>query len=157
MSQRRSRTCSLLAGGLLCVFLSCKKENNFINEQVLGRGTGYYPLSVNTLRDTISQRAFTDTSFFSGGQTIAFELQYFSQDPIQEIDLYATVPGDKKTLVSSRPFNASFFSFTKGTDTTILTYTIPGDVKPGGIVRLDAVVQNENSLSVTRTIRLNIQ
>ncbi|HEY6083634.1 MAG TPA: hypothetical protein VIU45_09265 [Chitinophagaceae bacterium] len=155
MWQRRSRTCSLLAGGLLCVFLSCKKENNFINEQALGRGAGYYPLSVNTLRDTTTQRLFTDTSFFSAGQTIAFELQYFSQDPIREVDLYATVPGGKKTQVSSQPFDASFFSYTKGADTTILTYTIPGDLKPGSIVRLDAVVLNENSLSLTRTIQLN--
>ncbi len=157
MRKRRLQTYSLLAGGLFCIFLSCKKENNFINERALGRGTGYYPLSVNTLRDTLTKRPFSDTSFFSVGQIIAFELQYFSQDPVQEIDLYATVPGGKKTQVYSRPFSTSFFSYTKGTDTTILTYTIPGDLKPGDIVRLDAVVLNVNSLSLTRTVQLNIQ
>lgn len=141
---------------LVLLVVSCKKETNFVNENTLGRGIAYYPLSLNTLRDTVTKKLFTDTSF-SANQAIAFELQYYSQDTVQEVDLYATVPGTQKQLVKSWPFQLSYYSRLKGWDTTILSYTIPTTVKTGDIVRLDAVVLNTNSLSVTRSILLNIQ
>lgn len=145
-----------LFAGVIFLTLSCKKENNFVSENALGRGIAYYPLSLNTLRDTVTKKLFTDTSF-SANQVIAFELLYYSQDTIQEVDLYATVPGTQKQMVNVWPFRTSYYSYLKGWDTTILSYTVPSTVKPGDVVRLDAVVRNTNSLSVTRSILLNIQ
>lgn len=106
--------------------LSCSKKG-FIDEDQLGNGIHYYPLILNNrLYDTVSKKYLTlKDNIFSSGQTLVFEIDYYSRDPISHIELWSGKSGKSLQKIESIPYKPSFYSYTKGLDTTLFSYTLP--------------------------------
>ncbi len=111
---------------LIAVGLACQKKGDFINENKLGSGIHYFPLLLNeSYSDTITHKRFSDTTF-SSGQKIIFEIKYFSQDSIDQIELWISgSDGKKQQKVWSTPYNSNFYSSTQKCDTTFINATLP--------------------------------
>jgi hypothetical protein len=114
------------AAVLFCLF-SCHKSGDFIDEGKLGNGVHYYPVILNdNLYDTVTHKRLNllDTTF-SPGQTLIFELDYFSQDPVGELELWAgKSPGSLKKALEI-PYSPTFYSPTKFADTVLFHYELP--------------------------------
>lgn len=95
----------------------------------------YYPIIINdNLYDTVTHKYLnlTDTTFRSG-QQIIFELDYFSQDSVSKLQLWAGKSESNLKLAIDTPFLSVFspnsnYSFTKQIDTFLFHYTIPTGV-----------------------------
>lgn len=114
-----------LVAGML--FFSCKKTDNFIAEDKIENGIHYYPVILNErFFDTVSKKNLNpvDTTFLPG-DTLVFELDYFSQDSIDRIELWAGRSPKNLQKAQSTPYKPSFYSKLKGFDTLLISYTIP--------------------------------
>src|SRR5690242_15868704 len=133
---------------------ACKKENDFINEEATGTGIHYYPDILNQVFvDTLTGKGFQDT-LFSEGQQVVFEVNFFSQDSVAAINLYATPPDSARRKVQSIPYDPSFYSALKKADTVFLSYRLPDSLQTNIKVRLDVEVVTAQSLPAVRTTYL---
>jgi hypothetical protein len=116
----------LLGTGLL---MACEKSVDFIGDNTTVTGVGSYPIS---------------------------ELWYFSNTPIREINLYATVGAGARTKVFTKPYAPSF-SAIKRSDTLLIPYTVPAATPSNTGIKLDFEILNENALSLVRSGWLRVQ
>jgi hypothetical protein len=137
----------VLVGGLF----SCKKAEDFVPENTT-IGLGSYPVSANTLVDLANGGNITNNREYTAGNTLAFELQYWSDAPIKEINFYQTVGAMPRELLLNKPYAPSY-SKLKSADTLVLSYTIPA-VAATTNIRLEAEIVNENTLKVIRTLNI---
>lgn len=143
---------------LLCLF-SCNKKGDFINEQQIGSGVHYYPIIVNNaFTDTITDKLLnlTDTTFIPG-QKIIFEMDYYSQNPLDSLELWAGKSADQLHKVLAVPYNSSLYSPTKFIDTVLFQYTIPPDLKPPSRWYFEAKAVTEKGLDASVDAVINIQ
>lgn len=147
---------------LLVVFtaglLSCEKSKDFIADESTRSG-GYLPVSTNALLDvnnntTIGTSA-TSTKY-APGAVVKTELQFFSVDPIKEINLYETVGSGTKTKVGASIPYAAAYSPVKKLDTLLVSYTVPSAAS-GTTIKLDYEIMNINTKSITRTASFKVQ
>jgi hypothetical protein len=134
--------------------MACKKSNDFIGDNTSITGVGSYPICANPLVEFASNKSLTTslanaTPNFAVGTNTSVELQYFSETPIKEVNLYATVGAGVRTAVYNKPYTASF-SAIKRLDTLMVPYTIPSAPAATGI-KLEYEVVNQNALKITRT------
>lgn len=117
----------LLAGAFWCILPSCSKKGDFIDEGQTGTGHFFYPVIVNdNLFDTLTHKVLnlTDTTF-SPGQELIIELDFFSRDPVDSLELWAGKSTAKLTKSVALSGQDAGFSATKGIDTVLFTYTLP--------------------------------
>ncbi|RNI22433.1 hypothetical protein [Rufibacter latericius] len=149
----------LLAFGTL-LLTACYDEPDFIKDNTTPTGKGSAPVSANDLRDlstntSISTSNNASTSQYTAGTQIRYELQFFSQSPVKEINVYETVGAGTRTKVSTYPYVPAF-SQTDRTDTLIVTYTVP-QAPVGTNVKIETEVLNQNNLSVLRTLWIRLK
>lgn len=148
----------LLVLTTMAVVVSCKKSTDFIADESTKSG-GYLPVSTNALLDvnnntTIGTTA-TSTKYAPGG-VVKTELQYFSVDPVKEINLYETVgAGTRNKVGASIPY-ASAYSAIKKLDTLLVPYTVPAGTASGTTIKLDYEIMNVNTKSTVRTASFKV-
>ena len=143
----------MLAGAVY----SCKKSKDFIADNTTPTGVGYRAVFTNPLRD-IATTASINGASYAANTTFKTELQFFSQSPIQSINLYNTIGSGPRTQVSSTPY-AQAFSQIKRTDTLLVSYTTPSyTIAPIGTkIKLEYEVLNVNTLSVIQSATITIK
>ena len=129
--------------------VACAKNDDFIAENASETGVGYYPLSANTLVDMATNTNINNASY-TGGTTFKTELQFISQSPVKEINLYNTIGSTARTKVATFPY-ASAPSKIKGTDTLLVPYTVPTGLAAGTSIRLEYEILNINGLNIIRS------
>ncbi|MEJ7737874.1 MAG: hypothetical protein WKF97_10645 [Chitinophagaceae bacterium] len=151
---KHTKSYAFLVGSVMAIVLfACTKNDEFINENVTNTGVGYYPLSANTLVDMATNSNINNATY-STGATFRTEIQFISQSPVKEINLYATVGTGMRTKQSTYPY-APAYSATKGTDTLLVPFTVPTGLNAGTSIRLEYEILNQNNLNLIRlaTIR----
>lgn len=138
----------IIATGLLAA--ACKKSQDINRDYAVPTGKGSYPVSSNTLVD-MSTNKNLGTVNLNGGYTFSTELQYFSQEPVKEINLYSTVGSGARTKVTTIPY-APAYSNLKKLDTLLVPYTIPTGQAAGTSIRLEYEIVNQNTLNLIRTV-----
>lgn len=139
---------SLLAF-LILGLSACEEADDVVAENIT-MGLGSYPVSSNTFTDLTNGGTIPATRIYPAGSTLSFELQYWSDAPIKEINYYQTVGTSSRELILNKPYAASF-SRIKSADTLVLSYMVPA-VAVGITIKLEAEIKNENTLSVIRSI-----
>jgi hypothetical protein len=140
---------------LITIIIACKKSTNFIGDNTTPTGVGSFPISSNPLIDFVTNKTLngsltSTTPTITIGSSISVELQYFSESPIKEVNLYATVGAGARTAVYNKPYTPSF-SAIKRLDTLMVPYTVPtGTVTATGI-KLEYEIVNQNTLKILRT------
>ncbi|MEO6583294.1 MAG: hypothetical protein ABIO05_03165 [Ferruginibacter sp.] len=138
---------------------ACDKESDFIRDNTTATGTGSIPVSANPLSDAISKKSLStsltaSTVKFAAGTVLSIELQYFSQSPIKEVNLFETVGAGARTQVYNKAYTPTF-SDIKRLDTLMIPYTVPMAASNTGI-KLEFEIVNQNTLKLTRTAWLRI-
>jgi hypothetical protein len=153
MKQANRTSLYILFLFVIAGLIACAKNDDFIAENVSETGVGYYPLSANTLVDMATNTNINNASY-AGGTTFRTELQFISQSPVKEINLYNTIGTTARTKVATFPY-ASAPSKIKGTDTLLVPYTVPTGLAVGTSIRLEYEILNVNGLNIIRaaTIR----
>jgi hypothetical protein len=132
---------------------ACYDETDPVVE-IITEGNGHYPVSANTFVDLTNMGSITTNRIYAPGTDISFELQYWSEDPIQEINLYSTVGNGLKTRILNEMYSeVAAFSELKSADTLVLKYKMPL-ILVETTIKLDVEIVNQNGLTLTRSITL---
>ncbi|MFC6996988.1 hypothetical protein [Rufibacter roseus] len=139
---------------------ACYDEPDFIADNTTPTGVGSAPVSGNELRNLATNTNFStannaNTNKFAPGTELRYELQFFSESPIKEINVYETVGAGTRTKVKTYPYVPAF-SKTDRTDTLIVSYTVP-QAPTGTNVKVDTEVLNQNNLNVVRSFWLRVE
>lgn len=89
------------------------------------------------------------------GQNVKLDLRYWSQDPIDKIELKATVGTGTIQTVSTTPYQSAYSNVSK-TDSLILNYTVP-NVAVGTAIAMQVVVTNKNTLTKSTNLALTVR
>lgn len=139
---------------ILIISVSCYDEKDTVAELITTTEKGFYPVSANTFVDLTNGGNITTNRIYAPNVNISFELQYWSVDPVQEINIYTTVGTGSKTKVFSKSYSEiAAYSALKSADTLIVAYKTPAVVAETN-VRLDVEIINQNTLSLTRTLTI---
>lgn len=143
----------------VCCLFSCNKKGDFINENAVGSGVHYYPVIVNNaFVDTITRKALNATdTLFSPAQEIIFEMDYFSRDLPDSLELWAGKSGGRLQKVLAIPYSGSLYSFTKFIDTVLFVYRLPAGMDTTAPWTLQPRVVTKTGLSSSEEITLRIQ
>lgn len=138
----------------VCAFaLACNEDTDPLTEMTVD-GKGFYPVSGNTFVDLVNGGTISANRIYAPNVNLSFELQYWSEAPIQEINMYATIDKGAKTKIFNKPYTEiAAFSKIKSADTLVMAYKTPV-VLVETPVRLDVEIVNENGLSVSRTLTI---
>lgn len=132
------------------IAMGCKKvaPNQFLKDNVTI--VGYNPV----IASFTTTPAGTTTAV--AGSTVKLDLRYWSDDPIDKINLNATVGSGGKANVSSTGYQKAYSTVSR-TDSLNLQYQVPAGTAVGTIITVEAQVVNKNSLTATSTINLKVQ
>jgi hypothetical protein len=114
------------------VTAACTRKGDFIDEGAAGTGIHYDPVIISdNLYDTLTGKYLnlTDTTF-SSSQHLIFELDFYSQDPVDSFELWAGKSPSKIGRVSALSASAGGYSATKRADTVLFHYTLPDEDNP---------------------------
>jgi len=139
---------------LLSMAAGCKKSTNFIADESTHSG-GYLPVSTNALLDMADNVAINNRSY-AAGATFKTELQFFSVDPVKEINLYETIGTAAKNKVATYPY-ASAYSAIKKLDTLLVPYTVSAALTSGTSIKLDYEILNVNTKNLLRTVTIKVK
>jgi len=138
----------------LVLITGCYDDKDPVADITTPGGKGYYPVSANTFTDLVNAGTITANRVYKPGTNIAFELQYWSEDPVKEINLYQTVGTTAREKIFTGAYaEIKAFSKMKSSDTLIFRYTAPL-VAAATNIKLDIEIVNENTLSLTRSLTL---
>lgn len=118
-----------LALTLAAMLSACTRKGSFIDEGVTGTGQHYYPVLLSDgLADTVTHKGLnlTDTTF-SRGQQLIFELDFYSQDPVDSLEVWAGKKNSELRKSVALGPSAIGFSISKIADTVLFHYTIPSE------------------------------
>lgn len=121
---------------LIGIMVSACDEDDFFTDNITKTGRAFPVVSIFL---------FDDASSFEPGGTVIGDVRFFSDDPIETINLFAEVGGQPQELVSTTPYEPAFSPVTKS-DSLILEYTVP-QVPQGTEITLEVEVVNENGLT----------
>jgi hypothetical protein len=144
----------LLLLSIAACFASCKKSKDFIADESTHSG-GYLPVSTNALVDMADNLAINARAY-AAGASFKTELQFFSIDPVKEINLYETVGAGTKTKLTTWPY-ASAYSSIKKLDTLLVPYTVNATLASGTSIKLDFEILNLNTKSLVRTATIKVK
>lgn len=86
------------------------------------------------------------TTTVASGSTVQLDLRYWSDDPIDKINLRSTVGTGDQQLVSTTPYQKAYSSISR-TDSLIMAYPVPTGLGTGTKIVLEAEVVNKNTLT----------
>jgi len=131
----------LVIAGLTLV--SCSEDNFFLdNIDQTGR-------SFPVISDIIIQN---EQDEYASGETVQIRVEFWSNDPVQEIVLYDSLVNirDREVVLTEPAANASF-SEESQTDVIILNYEVPAVPEDPTTINIQVEVINENGLSEINT------
>lgn len=82
----------------------------------------------------------------SSGGTVQLDLRYWSDDPIDKVNLRATVGTGAQQLVSATPYQKAYSSVSR-TDSLLISYPVPSGLAAGTSIALEVEVVNKNTLA----------
>lgn len=132
---------------LLVLATGCFEEDNFIGDHIEKTGDKY-PVVAN-----LSTVSGDDT--FSEGETVQLDVRFWSEDPMESINLYDSLVVDgsgarEQQQVKSIDPNEAAFSESSQTDSLIIDYQVPSDLPDSTtFIDLDVEVVNQNGLKET--------
>lgn len=137
----------------LALLTACYDDDSNPVEDLSTLEPGHVPVSANTFVDLLNP----DSKFtYRGGTALAFELVYWSDDPVKEINLYQSVGAGSKEQISHAPYgDVAAFSKIKSADTLVFRYTAPVVVEKTTI-KFDIEIINENMRSLKRTLSITV-
>ncbi|ADY52405.1 hypothetical protein Pedsa_1850 [Pseudopedobacter saltans DSM 12145] len=90
------------------------------------------------------------------GQTIKLDLRYWSDEPIDKIELRSMVgTGGTYQLVETKPYQSAY-SVKSKTDSLIFNYTVP-NVAVGTAINMEVTVVNKNTLVKKSVLALAVK
>lgn len=151
---------SFILISMLAIMAACKKDKwDFLRDNTNPTGVGYYPVSSNALYDTTTKKTLTTSAaappVFAAGYEVRVELQFMSESPVKEINLYNTVGATPRAKVGTWPYQKAF-SNVKKLDTLIIPYVMPASPS-GTVVKLEYEILNQNNLNLVRTVYAKVQ
>lgn len=97
------------------------------------------------------------TTAVASGSTVNLDLRYWSEDPIDSINLSSTVgAGGTKQLISTTTDQKAYSSVTR-TDSLRMQYQVPAGLTSGTTITLEARIANKNRLSAATPLNLKVQ
>jgi hypothetical protein len=133
---------------------ACYDDKDPVADIMEPTGKGFYPTSSNTLTDLLNAGTISTNRTYKQNVDIAFELQYWSEGAIREINLYSKVgAATKQKIYSGKYTDVAAFSKIKSADTLVLRYTTPA-VASKTTVSLEVEIVNENELTLVRTLTI---
>jgi len=133
-----------------CSLCACYEDTDLTEDITSPTGKGYYPVSGNTFTDLMNgNTAITANRVYATSTPIRFELQYWSLDPVKEINLYKTEGANPREKVLTVPYAAAF-SKIKSADTLLINYQLPATQNTS--VKLDIEIINQNALALVRSL-----
>lgn len=91
----------------------------------------------------------------TAGQNVKLDLRYWSQDPIDKIELRATVGTGTVQTISTTPYQSAYSNVSK-TDSLILNYTVP-NVAANTPIAMQVVITNKNTLTRNTNLTLTVR
>ena len=148
----------IFTAGLLALITTsaCKKSIDFIADNTTPAGSGSYPISSNTFTDIATKAAIPVTAGYTKGQNLSWEIQYFSQSPIKELNLYETIGTGTRNKIKNYPYQAAY-SKAKATDTLIINYQVPATAASGASIKVETEIVNQNTLNLIRTFTYKVK
>ncbi len=148
----------IILAGIIGLY-ACKKEKDFLRDNVTPTGVGFVPVCTNGLVDMATGKSLgtstSSASVYAAGAAFNTELQFFSEGPIKEINLYNTVGANARAKAGTWPYQKAF-SDRKKLDTLLVPYTVPA-VASNTVIKLEYEILNQNSLNVIRTVYVKVQ
>jgi len=141
----------ILSVAIAAIFCSCKKPkpNQWLldNVTVVGHNPVIASFSV----------VAPQTTTVAAGSTVNLDLRYWSEDPIDKINLNATVgaAGTKQTVSTTTDQKA--YSTVSRTDSLRIQYQVPTGLASGTTIALEAQIINKNTLTAATPLNLKIQ
>jgi len=121
---------------------SCYKEEYFLDDNVTSDGFHYPVIQLLSVDGNLTE-----------GSSVNVMVQYFSNDPVKELVLYAIENG-VESLKSTTPYVYSYDAEASAEIMT-LNYTVAAGTS-GTTVTLKVVVLTENGLSKEKTVKIDI-
>ncbi|MEM9678781.1 MAG: hypothetical protein AAF901_00540 [Bacteroidota bacterium] len=131
--------CIILVSGLI----SCYEEPDFLGD------------------NTTSLASFPVAAFITGNEStydendiVSFQLQFWSDEEMDVINVYSSIDGANATLESSSPFTPNF-SEELDLHLLDLTYTVPSGTS-GSTIEIEVEVVNKNTLTDSRSFSFTV-
>ena len=123
--------------------ISCDEDNFFLdNIERTGRN---FPVISNIVIQNEQEE-------YSPGETVQLRVEFWSEDPVEEIVLYdSLVTVRAREVVLREPASNASFSDETQTDVIVLNYEVPTVPNDPTVINLQVEVINENGLSEINT------
>ncbi|WEK19522.1 MAG: hypothetical protein P0Y49_22370 [Candidatus Pedobacter colombiensis] len=96
------------------------------------------------------------TTNVGAGSTVTLDLRYWSDDPIDKINLRATVGSTPQQIVSTTAYQKAYSQVSR-TDSLLLPYPVPTGLAVGTAIVMEVEVVNKNTLNKKATLNLKVQ
>jgi len=96
------------------------------------------------------------TTNVASGSTVTLDLRYWSDDPIDKINLRSTVGTTAQQMVSTTAYQKAY-SMVSRTDSLLLPYTVPLGLAVGTTIVVEVEVVNKNTLTKKLPLSLKVQ
>lgn len=96
------------------------------------------------------------TTNVTAGATVQLDLRYWSDDPIDKINLRSTVGTGAQQTVSTTAYQKAYSQVSK-TDSLLLAYPVPAGLAVGTAIVMEVEVVNKNTLTKKTTLSLKVQ
>jgi hypothetical protein len=96
------------------------------------------------------------TTNVASGSTVTLDLRYWSDDPIDKVNLRSTVGTAAQQLVSTTPYQTAYSTVSR-TDSLLLTYAVPSGLAVGAAIAMEVEVVNKNALTKKLFLNLKVQ
>jgi hypothetical protein len=139
---------------MAAVIASCKKPIDFVVNGSTRSG-GQLPVSSNTLVDMLDNVAISGRKY-AAGTTFKTEIQFYSVDAVQEINLYETIGAGTRNKVADYPYVPAY-SPIKKLDTLLVPYTVGAALASGTSIKLEYEILNVNTLNLVRPATITVK
>lgn len=96
------------------------------------------------------------TTNVGAGSTVILDLRYWSDDPIDKVNLRATVGSTPQQTVSTTAYQKAYSQVSR-TDSLLLSYPVPTGLAVGTAIVMEVEVVNKNTLTKKSTLSLKVQ
>lgn len=96
------------------------------------------------------------TTNVAAGSTVQLDLRYWSDDPVDKINLRSTVGTGTQQAVSTTAYQKAYSQVSK-TDSLLLAYPVPAGLAVGTAIVMEVEVVNKNTLTKKTTLSLKVQ
>ena len=96
------------------------------------------------------------TANVTAGSALQFDLRYWSDEPIDKINLRSTVGTGTQALISTTAYQKAYSTVSR-TDSLLVPFTVPAGVAVGTKIIVEVEVVNQNTLTKKLPITLTVK